>query len=73
MDMVKVKEIEETYRLKAEEENYDNNKTVDILMIASEVIELKPLIGTEADILTWGEFTRRFNNCMKELEALIGN
>jgi len=73
MDMIKVKEIHEVYTRKAKEENYDNNETLDIVIAANDAIQAESLVGTEADTLTWGEFTRRFEKAMKELEALIGN
>ena len=73
MDMVKVKEIRETYMLKAKEEDYSSERTVDIAIAANDAVTWEPLVGTEADTLTWGEFTRRFEKAMTELEALIGN
>ena len=64
MDLLKVKEINEVYKLKVKEENYENQKTMDIAIASSDVLQWGPLVGTEADVLAFGEFTRRFERAM---------
>lgn len=71
MDMEKVKELNQIYNLKMIEENYTNDKTIDICICTEALINLEKMIGSEADTLTFGEFTRRFNLTMEELQGLI--
>lgn len=73
MDITKLKEISNEYKNKAEKENYSNDTTVDIHNVSSELIELIEfkLVGSEADILTGGEYTRRFENNLEELQNLL--
>jgi len=71
MDMLKVKEINKSYMLKVKEENYENDVTMDICNASSALIYLEPLVGSDADKDTFGEFTRRFNDRMRELEELL--
>ena len=71
MDMLSIIELSKVYALKVKEENYTNTRTMDIYMCTRDLIKLESMIGSEADILTWGEFTRRFNSTKEELQGLL--
>ena len=73
MDMLKVEELKNIYTIKALEENYENMKTIDILITTKELIRYNEIKGTTTDELTFGEFTRRFERAMKDLETLLEN
>lgn len=70
MDIQTVKHIAEVYTKKCEEENYNNTDNINMLITANEVLIYYPKINTEADKLTFGEFSRRFKSAMSELELL---
>ncbi len=44
-----------------EAEDYSNDRTIDIYTLTSDLLHWHTLCGTEADILAFGEFTRRYN------------
>lgn len=69
LSIERVNEIDEEFREIAEE--CDDERVLDILAATSEVLEYYKLIDTEADRLTFGEFTRRYEKAMKELEELV--
>jgi tRNA U34 2-thiouridine synthase MnmA/TrmU len=71
MNISKVREIREEYKKKAIDENYMNGNTNDILWTCNRVMEYDQLIGTTLDKLTFGEYTRRFERWMEELETLM--
>jgi hypothetical protein len=71
--MLEVKEICNTYKLKAEEENYENTKTVDILLLAEELIELSGIDYNSPKIMTDQESIFRFLKGKRELERLLRN
>ena len=73
MNIITVNKINKQYKAKAKEENYEVNNTIDICIASSDVLAAESLIGTEADTLAFGEFTRRFNSAMINLEQLINN
>ena len=73
MNMVEVKKINRKYARLADEENYENEDTVNVLMISSEVIELSEKMEVDTNILVFGELRRRFQYGKRELERLIKN
>lgn len=64
-----VNAIDEEFRELAEE--CDDDRILDILIATSDALENYKLINTEADKLTFGEFTRRYEKAIKELEELV--
>lgn len=64
-----VNEIDNEFRELAEE--CDDDRVLDILAVTSDALEYYKLINTEADKLTFGEFTRRYEKAIKELEELV--
>lgn len=71
MDMKTVKELNKVYEAKMIEEDYMVNETMDIYIATKTLMDYEVMVGSEADILTYGEFTRRFNSAMEELQGLI--
>jgi len=72
MTIDNVKLINEEYKKKMEEENYEVDLTMDIYSCTNEILIWYNRIGTDADTCTGGEATRRFENGMRELETLMG-
>lgn len=72
MNMAQVKEIKEVYELKMREERYENDATNDIYRASSDAIRYQRLVGTDTDTLAFGEFARRFERAIEDLETLIG-
>lgn len=70
VDIKTVEHIVEVYTKKCEEENYNNNDNINVLIAANEVLIYYPKINTEADRLTFGEFSRRFKSAVEELKIL---
>ena len=70
LNVEEVKKIKTVY-----EDKFDNGDesdyVMDIIIACNEIIEYYYKMGTEIDKLTWGEFTRRYNLAMEELERLI--
>ena len=52
-------------------EDYDDDHILDVVMFAADALEYYKLIDTEADRLTFGEFTRRYERAIKQLEELV--
>lgn len=48
-----------------------DDRVLDIISFAEEALEYYELINTEADTLTFGEFTRRYERAIKQLEELV--
>lgn len=71
MNMLDVKEINELYKLRAEEENYENQHTVDVVVVSDELIELSGVNELEPKTLTDQESIRRFLYGKRELERLL--
>ena len=71
MDMKTVKELNKVYEAKMIEEGFMVDETVDIYIATNTLMDFEVLVGSEADNLTYGEFTRRFNSAMEELQGLI--
>jgi hypothetical protein len=71
MYISKVRNIKETYAKKAIEEDYSNDDTNKILWACNRVLEYNELAYTTVDKLTFGEYTRRLERWMKELETLM--
>lgn len=71
MDITQVREINKVYMEKIEEEDFENSLSVDIFNASTEIINVEPLMGSELDILSVGEYTRRYNSKMRELVELL--
>ena len=71
MDMKTVKELNKVYEAKMIEEGFMVDETVGIYIATNTLMDFEVLVGSEADNLTYGEFTRRFNSAMEELQGLI--
>ena len=71
MDMKTVKELNKVYEAKMIEEGFMVDETVGIYIATNTLLDFEVLVGSEADNLTYGEFTRRFNSAMEELQGLI--
>ena len=69
--MKTVKELNKVYEAKMIEEGFMVDETVDIYIATNTLMDFEVLVGSEADNLTYGEFTRRFNSAMEELQGLI--
>jgi hypothetical protein len=69
--MEELKKLRDSYRKLSKEANYDNDHLNDIAYYASQALHWGKLVGTEADKDTFGEFTRRFEREMGELERLM--
>ena len=63
-----VEKIIREYRALAE---HCDDRVLDIISFAEEALEYYELINTEADTLTFGEFTRRYERAIKQLEELV--
>lgn len=64
-----VKNIGRKYMALAED--YDDDRILDVVIFAADALECYKLIDTEADRLTFGEFTRRYERAIKQLEELV--
>lgn len=71
MGATKVEAIWEFYMQRADVEDYDVNATLDILIECVHILKYHTMVGTEADTLTFSEFTRRYENAVKELLKLL--
>ena len=69
--MKTVKELNKVYEAKMIEEGFMVDETVGIYIATNTLLDFEVLVGSEADNLTYGEFTRRFNSAMEELQGLI--
>lgn len=49
----------------------EDERIMDMFLAASDALEYYELIDSEADKLTCGEFTRRYERAIKELEELV--
>lgn len=52
-------------------EDYDDDRILDVVIFAADALEYYKLIDTEADRLTFGGFTRRYERAIKQLEELV--
>lgn len=64
-----VKQIDNEYR--ALSEDCDDDRVLDIITATADALEYYELINTEADVLTFGEFTRRYERAIKQIEELV--
>ena len=64
-----VKNIGRKYMALAED--YDDDRILDVVIFAADALEYYKLIDTEADRLTFGEFTRMYERAIKQLEELV--
>jgi hypothetical protein len=71
MDIKIIKALNEIYRIKMKNEQMENRETIDIYTCTRDILIYEPMLGTEVDELTWGEYTRRYNLKMKELHKLL--
>ena len=69
LSIEEVNEIDNEFREMAEE--CDDDFILDVLAATSDALDNYKLINTEADRLTFGEFTRRYKKAIKELEELV--
>ena len=70
MTMNEVRKLNQEYEERFNK-GLEDNFTMDMCIVTRELIHYDPMRDTEADKLTWGEFTRYFDSAMKELERLI--
>jgi hypothetical protein len=75
MDMNYVYRLNKACWEKVNAEDYqdedDENRTIDLVNITQALLAYDGMRETEADEKTFGEFTRRFNTKMEELENLL--
>ena len=64
-----VKNIGRKYMALAED--YDDDRILDVVIFAADALEYYKRIDTEADRLTFGEFTRRYERAIKQLDVLV--
>lgn len=69
LSIVDVKNIDRKYRALAED--CDDDHILDVVTFAADALEYYKLIDTGADRLTFGEFTRRYERAIKQLEELV--
>jgi hypothetical protein len=71
MDFLELVKANMIYGDMAKEENYTNEKTMNIWTATVHALYWYKLAGTEADEYACGDFTRRFEDKMRELERLM--
>ena len=69
--MLSIDDVEKISREYRELAEHCDDRVLDIISFAEEAIEYYELINTEADTLTFGEFTRRYERAIKQLEELV--
>jgi hypothetical protein len=71
MDILEVERIRTAFINKAKRENYTNPETIEICILATEALNWYEGVNTEADELTFGECTRRFEKAIKGLKEIL--
>lgn len=69
--MLSIENVEKISRKYRELAEHCDDRVLDIISFAEEALEYYELINTEADTLTFGEFTRRYERAIKQLEELV--
>ena len=69
--MLSIENVEKISREYSELAEHCDVRVLDIISFAEEALEYYELINTEADTLTFGEFTRRYERAIKQLEELV--
>ncbi len=69
--MLSIEDVEKISRAYRELAEHCDDRVLDIISFAEEALEYYELINTEADTLTFGEFTRRYERAIKQLEELV--
>lgn len=69
--MLSIEDVEKISREYRELAEHCDDRILDVVMFAADALEYYKLIDTEADRLTFGEFTRRYERAIKQLEELV--
>lgn len=69
--MLSIENVEKISREYREFAEHCDDRVLDIISFAEEALEYYELINTEADTLTFGEFTRRYERAIKQLEEQV--
>lgn len=69
--MLSIEDVEKIGREYRELAEHCDDQVLDIISFAEDALEYYELINTEADTLTFGEFTRRYERAIKQLEELV--